>query len=204
MTSRYVRWAACGVALAVLMTGTPVAAQVPTDSVVLRWNAAALDAVRRSTLPPPAVARALAILHTCIYDAWAVYDPIASGVHYHEKDLFTLTDDRRERAVSYAAHRALVDLFPAERALFDGVMMELGYDPADLTSPDATRGAEAAQAGLDVRVADGANQGGGYADITARAICRPTIRLSFHSSCTSGARETGVIRGGGRTNTGRQ
>jgi hypothetical protein len=40
-------------------------------SAVLQWNSAALEAIRRSTLGPPAVARALAIVHTCIYDAWA-------------------------------------------------------------------------------------------------------------------------------------
>src|SRR5438093_8229027 len=41
----------------------------PGGSVVLRWNEAFLEGVRNSKLGPPMVARALAIAHTCIYDA---------------------------------------------------------------------------------------------------------------------------------------
>ena len=43
-------------------------------SVVSDWNAAALAEVRHSRSlrnGPPIVARALAIVHTCIHDAWA-------------------------------------------------------------------------------------------------------------------------------------
>jgi len=39
------------------------------DSIVVRWNQAALQGVRDSKLGPPMVARALAIIHTCAYDA---------------------------------------------------------------------------------------------------------------------------------------
>src|ERR1700694_49747 len=49
------------------------------DSVVVRWNAAALQGVRDSKLGPPMVARALAIVHTSVYDAWAAYDRRAIG-----------------------------------------------------------------------------------------------------------------------------
>ena len=44
---------------------------VAPDNVVLRWNDAALKCVRESRPGPPVVARALAIVHTCVYDAWA-------------------------------------------------------------------------------------------------------------------------------------
>src|SRR5215218_3869383 len=50
---------------------TPVAFE---ESVVVRWNTAALEAVRRSRLGPPMVARALAVTNTAMYDAWSVYD----------------------------------------------------------------------------------------------------------------------------------
>jgi hypothetical protein len=46
----------------------------PGDSVAIQWNEAFLQGVRDSKLGPPMVARALAIGHTCIYDAWAAYD----------------------------------------------------------------------------------------------------------------------------------
>jgi len=67
-------------ALAVLPGPAPTpTASAATDSVVVRWNTAALAAVRASTLAPPVVARALAMIHTCVYDAWAAYDQRAMG-----------------------------------------------------------------------------------------------------------------------------
>jgi hypothetical protein len=48
-------------------------------TLVVRWNETTLEAVRRSRLGPPIVARALAIVHTCMYDAWAAYDRHAVG-----------------------------------------------------------------------------------------------------------------------------
>lgn len=40
-----------------------------SETNVVRWNEAALEAIRSTHPGPPMVARALAILHTCIYDA---------------------------------------------------------------------------------------------------------------------------------------
>jgi len=48
-------------------------------SLVMTWNQAALQGVRDSRLGPPMVARALAIVHTCAFDAWAAYDHRAVG-----------------------------------------------------------------------------------------------------------------------------
>ena len=70
-----------------LLAGSPVASAATRsiwkasgrDSVVIQWNDAFLEAVRASRLGPPMVARALAVAHTCIYDAWAAYDPSAVG-----------------------------------------------------------------------------------------------------------------------------
>src|SRR5881409_554155 len=57
----------------------PAWAGPPGDSVVLLWNEAFLQGVRDSKLGPPMVARALAVAHACIYDAWAAYDHKAVG-----------------------------------------------------------------------------------------------------------------------------
>ena len=46
---------------------------------VIAWNQAALEAVRRTRLGPPMVARAIHILHTAMYDTWAAYDHRAVG-----------------------------------------------------------------------------------------------------------------------------
>ena len=139
------------------------------DSVVLRWNEAALQGVRDSKLGPPMVARALAIVHTCIYDAWAAYDNRAVGTRLGG----ALRRPRREHtlanknaAISFAAYRAAVDLFPGDRvSVFDPLMSSLGYDPhnmtVDTTTPSGV-GNVAAGAVLEFRQTDGANQLGDH------------------------------------------
>jgi hypothetical protein len=52
---------------------------ISLDNVVLRWNSALLQAVRNPRLSPLYTARALAITHTCMYDAWVAYDRGAVG-----------------------------------------------------------------------------------------------------------------------------
>src|SRR5207237_9333502 len=79
---QFVRLAgAGGVLLALPAWARPAraAAQLPSDSVVLQWNDALLAGVRASKLGPPMVSRALAVPHTCAYDAWAAYDAVAVG-----------------------------------------------------------------------------------------------------------------------------
>jgi hypothetical protein len=143
----------------------PPTAHLRSGSVVLRWNAAALQCVRESRLGPPMVARALAIVHTCVYDAWAAYDRVAVGTRLgHE---LRVTPSRRtlankSEAISFAAYRSLLDLFPASRGtVLDPLMAELGYDPGDeSTSAGAPAGVGnlAARAVLELRHRDGANQ----------------------------------------------
>jgi uncharacterized protein DUF6851/vanadium-dependent haloperoxidase-like protein len=135
------------------------------DSVVLRWNDAALQGVRDSKLGPPMVARALAIVHTSVYDAWAAYDSRAVGTQLgsairrpHREH----THANKETAISYAAYRATVDLFPGDKlSVFDQLMRSLGHDPSN-ASTDATTpigiGNIAARAVLEFRHQDGANQ----------------------------------------------
>ena len=59
----------------ILTAASPVRAQSSAHTthgnVVLRWNTALLQAVRTTGFAPPFTARALAIVHTCMYDAWA-------------------------------------------------------------------------------------------------------------------------------------
>ena len=59
-------------------TGGPADRAPQPDSAVLRWNEAALAAIRATRPAPPVAARALAILHTAIFDAWAHFDVVAS------------------------------------------------------------------------------------------------------------------------------
>src|SRR5215467_3418548 len=48
-----------------------------SDNVVLQWDNSALDAIRRAPPGPTVVSRAIAVLHTCMFDAWAAYDATA-------------------------------------------------------------------------------------------------------------------------------
>ncbi len=137
----------------------------PRDSVVLLWNEAFLQGVRESKLGPPMVARALAIVHTCMYDAWAAYDHKAVGTSSSgslRRPARERTLANRERAISFAAYRAAVDLLPGSRStVFDPLMQTLGYDGAAISTDTATPtgiGNVAAKAVLELRHLDGANQ----------------------------------------------
>ena len=144
---------------------------------MVRWNEAALEAVRRTHLGPPMVARALAIVHTSMYDAWSVYDATAIGTQIGgdlRRPPGERTSANKERALSVAAYRALVDLFPSEQAIFDDLMQQLGFDPADQSTNTTTAvgvGNVAAAAVLSFRHHDGSNQlgdlaPGAYSDYT--------------------------------------
>ena len=49
------------------------------DNAVLRWSEQTLAAIRALKTGPTINARALAIVHTAMYDAWSAYDPVAVG-----------------------------------------------------------------------------------------------------------------------------
>src|SRR5215213_337234 len=73
---------------------------------VLQWNQTSLEAVSNGTLGPPMVARALAIVHTAMYDAWAAYDETAVGTRLHgslRRPMAEHTLANKEKAVSFAA-----------------------------------------------------------------------------------------------------
>jgi len=90
---------------------------------------------------PTVVARALAVVHTATYDAWAAYDATAVGTRLGgslRRPPEERTAAYKSKAISYAAYRALLDLFPTRAGDLTGetgFMAELGYDPAD-TSVD--------------------------------------------------------------------
>lgn len=119
------------------------------------------------------VSRALAVIHTAAYDAWAAYDRNAVGTRLGDalrRPPAERTRANKEEAISFAAYRAAVDLFPGNRSsVFDPLMAALGLDPSD-ASTDVSRpagvGNLAAHDLLEFRHADGANQLGNYADYT--------------------------------------
>lgn len=150
------------------------------DTVVVKWNKAALQAIRDTHPGPPIVARVLAVTHTCMFDAWAAYDAVAIGTRLGgtlRQPVAERTMANKEKAVSFAAYRALVDLFPTEETKFALLMTQLGYDPSDTSSDTQTPsgvGNVSCQAVLDFRHQDGSNQlgdlnPGAYSDYTGYA-----------------------------------
>jgi hypothetical protein len=176
----------CLLAAAVLIWPVSATGQSnASDNVVVQWDAAALQGVRDSRIGPPMVARALAIVHTCTFDAWAAYDSRALGTQFGGE----LRRPKRERtwankneAISFAAYRAVVDLFALDKAsVFDPLMASLGYDPNNLTINTKTPagiGNVACAAVLAFRHGDGANQlgdlhPGAYSDWTGYVSVNP-------------------------------
>ena len=159
--------------------GHDAAAGGAADNVALQWNSALLQAIRNTAYPPMRAARAFAIVHTCMYDAWAAYTPNAMGTRLGgalRVPRSRHTRANKSHAVSIAAYRALIDLFPTQQAaLFDLLIGRLGYDQRDLTDDTRTPagvGNVACAAVLVHRHSDGANQlgdlngGAPYSDYT--------------------------------------
>jgi len=156
------------------------------ESVILRWDEAELTAVRDAHIGPPMVARALAVAHTAMFDAWAAYDARAVGTRLGgslRRPSSERTNENKEKAVSFAAYRALVDLFPSDKPNFDALMQNLGFDhndaSTDVTTP-AGIGNTAAAAVIAFRHHDGSNQlgdlaPGSYSDYTGyKSVNSPT------------------------------
>ena len=146
-------------------------------SIVTEWNDVFLQAVRDVKFGPPQTARAGAIIHTCIYDAWACYDAKAEGTQYLgflRRPEAERTDPNKSIAISFAAYRALVDLFPTRKADFDAKMAALTLDPMNVSTDILTPtglGNVVSTAVLNDRHNDGSNQlgdlhAGAYTDYT--------------------------------------
>ncbi len=134
----------------------------------IQWNNAALQAIRDVSPGPTIGSRALAIMHTCMFDAWATYDKNAvptrpNGIPRQK------TKSDATQAVSYAAYRALMDLFPSDASVFTSLLQSQGFDPNNTSTDTATQagvGNVAAQAVITFRHGDGSNQLNGYTDTT--------------------------------------
>jgi len=79
MNIRRLRNLSCWAVVAGLLFQPSSFAATEASNVMLKWNSAALEGARDSDMGAPMVSRALAIVHTCIYAAWAAYDDRAIG-----------------------------------------------------------------------------------------------------------------------------
>jgi membrane-associated phospholipid phosphatase len=110
-----------------------------------------------------------------MYDAWAAYDKKARGTQLGKslrRPSVEHTDQNKTEAISFAAYRALVDLFPTQKSSFDAFLISKGFDPNNTTTDTTTPagvGNVACEAVLDFRHSDGSNQlgdlhAGAYSD----------------------------------------
>src|SRR5687767_8215180 len=128
-------------------------APAPRDT-VLRWNEAALRAVRADRTPPPVAARNLAVLHLAAHDAAAA--TVAADAPIRVRYVTPVAADPAA-AAAVAAHRVLVALHPARVAEFDAALAE---PPAAVPAgPARARGVALGQATAEAvlrwRAADG-------------------------------------------------
>ncbi len=149
----------------------PVAAD-PGWSVPRRWDEVTLDAIRRALPAPTVHARNLFHVSAAMWDAWAAYDPRASGYFIHEKHTAGDIEAARNEAISYAAygvleHRYQDSVGRTDSLLeFNRLMEELCY-PIDVTTTEgdspAALGNRVAAAVIEYGLGDGSNEAGGYA-----------------------------------------
>ena len=173
------------VGLAVVIVGAAVATARPWQraacapiaahadwSVARRWDEALLDAIRRSLPNPPVHARNLFHLSVAMWDAWATYDPVASGVLFKEKHQASDVNAARREAMSYAAFRVATARFikavgaDASLSEFDDLMdalcLPLTATGAEGDTPAAI-GNRIARDLLASAKDDGSNETNGYA-----------------------------------------
>jgi hypothetical protein len=150
----------------------------PTVNVALQWNDVTVFAIKTTSSAPTVASRALYMVHTAIYNAWALYDETAAGalpttLPRAPQSARTLLN--QSTAVSYAAYRTLLDLFPTQKAMLDGRMADLVYNPANASTDPSTAvgiGNASAAAVLEFCHKDGSNQlgdlggSGPYTDYT--------------------------------------
>jgi hypothetical protein len=115
---------------------------------------------------PTIISRQMVIPVTAMYDAWAAYDERAVGTRLGgalRRPEAERTLANKEIAIAHAMYLTLVDLFPKDVEFIASQMRAMGQDPNDLgdgpTSPQQI-GRKAAQAVLEYRRDDGANQRG--------------------------------------------
>ncbi|MBI3822897.1 MAG: phosphatase PAP2 family protein [Planctomycetes bacterium] len=144
--------------------------------VVLKWNGAALQAIRIDRTPPPVAARNLAILHIAIYDAVMAIERTHQP---YLTDATSLQGASAEAAAVVAAHRILAALYPKQRESFDAQLklcwLDLARDPG--RDAGAALGRFVADRTLESRRDDGSTNIGKYSYKNNIGSWRPTAPL---------------------------
>lgn len=140
----------------------------PAPSVAYRWVELTLETSARNVdrfgARPTILARAMSMVLTSAYDAWAAYDPKANGTRLGatlRRPAKERTQKNKELAIAQAAMRALLDLYPEDKDWILEQSKAAGADPAFTGTDPSTAfgvGNAAAEAVISWRHHDGANQ----------------------------------------------
>ncbi|NNK92266.1 MAG: vanadium-dependent haloperoxidase [Acidimicrobiia bacterium] len=147
----------------------------PDWSVARHWNEATLDAIRRDLPAPTVHARNLFHVSAAMWDAWAAYEPEASGYFVDEDHGAGDKSEARRVAMSHAAFRILearyldsvgaVDTIPQLDRLMDDLCLDRDVTTTSGDDP-AALGNRIAVVILEAGLADGSNEIENYDDPT--------------------------------------
>ncbi len=145
----------------------------PEWSVARQWNESLLNAIRRDLPAPTVHARNLFHTSAAMWDAWAAYEPNATGYFVTEEHTAPDVEAARNEAISYAAYRVLEHRYLGSAGAsdsipeFDDLMASLCY-PVDIITTDgpapAALGNRIAAAVFAAGLEDGSNEASGYVD----------------------------------------
>jgi hypothetical protein len=117
----------------------------PKPSAAYRWLLVMQEASGRSVdrfgARPTIISREMHLGVTAMFDAWAAYDDKAVGTRFGDKlrrPPAERTLANKEKAVAYAMHRALVEVYPEDAQWIDDQLRADGLDPKDTSVDPAT------------------------------------------------------------------
>lgn len=124
--------------------------------IVREWNTVALNAIKSSSTPPPFASRALALMHTAMYDA---NNAVTKSRRSYLPIPAAASDASREAAVAQAARDVLAGLFPSQTASFDAKLASHlgGIAPGQSRDDGVSLGTTVALNFLNHRANDGSN-----------------------------------------------
>ncbi len=154
-------------------------------SVARQFNESLLEAIRIDTPAPTVHSRNLYHTSAAMYDAWAAYDDVATGIFFTEKHTAADISAARDEAIGYAAYRVLSQRYTcavdptSSQAHFDNVMSNNGYNTGITTivgDTPAAIGNRVAQTILQGNLNDGSNEANCHADNTSySAVNTPMV-----------------------------
>ncbi len=164
-----------------------------TPSKAHRWNRLICDAIHYVNFSPTLGSRALAMVHTAMYDAWTNYNDGGCEVSTTtgsrlKQPASQCTSENREKAYSHAAYTVAQAVFwcllpPENKDMFRDFMCDCGYDPDNknlLTDNAVGIGNLSGKLILECRAGDASNphatlHAGNYSDFSGYTPVNPPV-----------------------------